>query len=106
MGLVYPVKMTKYFSFKADQRKGYLVKCACGVVLSVPILSCIFYSIVFFSPKVCVDMCMCLLNHLIKFLMLRESDLVFKQDNTSREELFSRFLSQCLSCACAGLWLL
>lgn len=96
MGLVCPVKMTKYqmiFSLKAEQRKGYLVKCPCGVVLSVAILSCVFYSIIFFSPEVCVDMCMCLLNHLIKFLILGESDL-------------SRSLSQCLSRACAGLWLL
>lgn len=94
-GLVYPVKMTKYFLLKADQRKGCLVKCPCGVVLSVLILRCFFYLIIFFSPKVCVDVCMCLLI-LLKFLILGEFDLILKQGDSSREGLFSRFLSQYL----------
>lgn len=101
MGLGYSVKMS--FLLKADQRKGCLVKCPCGAVLSVPVLSCFFYSMIFFSPKVCVDLCMCLMNHLIKFDILGELGLFFKQDKPSREGLFPRLLSLCLSCPCAGL---
>lgn len=94
-GVNLPCKM-KDFLLKADQRRGCLLKCPCGVVLSVPILSYFFHGMIFFSPKVCVDVCVCFLNHLIKFLILGESDLVFKQSNSSREGMFSRFLSQCL----------
>lgn len=78
------------------------MKCPCGVVLSVPILSCFFYGMIFFSPEVCVDVCMCLLNHLRKFLLLSESDLVLNQGDSSREglDLDEGFLallnSQCL----------
>lgn len=42
VGLFYPVKITKYCLLKAAQRKGCLVKCPCGVMLSVLIFNCFF----------------------------------------------------------------
>lgn len=41
-----------------------------------------------------------LLSHLIKFLLLGESDLVFKQGNSSREELFPRSFTVLIMCLC------
>lgn len=42
-GVSLPCKNDSVFLLKADQRKGCPVKCPCGVVLSVPIISCLFF---------------------------------------------------------------